>query len=138
MALLSDPTLEEENILDGSIIFSMNAHKELCSIYKPGGQSLSVDIIMKAMNLASARIHSLHKTLQITLNDVENRIQQENIDQLEQMRIFRHHNNSIISQNASKDMEIEEDVRNLATIGIDRDDPMLAWSNLHQPASLPS
>lgn len=36
-----DPTLQEEAALDGTLTFSINAQKEICSIMKPGGCGLS-------------------------------------------------------------------------------------------------
>lgn len=34
--LVCDPSAEEELCMDGCIMFSINAHKELCALQKPG------------------------------------------------------------------------------------------------------
>ena len=47
-----DPTFQEEAVFDGSIAFSINAQKEICSIMKPGGCGLSsAEIIGNRLNV---------------------------------------------------------------------------------------
>lgn len=129
IALLCDPTIEEERVLDGKLIYSMNAHKELCSIHKPGKESLPLDVIIKATQLASHRIQSLHKQLQTVLFDVENKVTQERIQLLEQMRRFQQHNQQLQRNKQGENMDIDH-----SSFGISRDDPVLSWSHLHKPA----
>jgi hypothetical protein len=135
-ALVCDPSLEEERLMDGRIIISMTAHQELCAIHKPGGIPISPEAILTATSLASERIRVLHASLQAALNELELRIAKENDLKLESYRAYREYQDKhkpIESSSAS----IGTTERESMNAGVKRDDPMLAWSNLHQPASLP-
>jgi exosome complex component RRP45 len=51
--LFLDPCNYEEAVMDGSISFSINAQKEICSILKPGGCGLSTSDIIGSFALST-------------------------------------------------------------------------------------
>jgi len=63
LALVCDPSLAEERVMDGRIIISMTAHLELCAIHKPGGIPVSTEAILASTKLAVERIRILHGCL---------------------------------------------------------------------------
>ena len=97
---------------------------------------------MTSTQLAASRINYLHKSLQSLLIEVEKAILLERIPMLEQMKQQRQRvlkadkSNSSIENRDVMDIDSDNNISGVI-VGIDRDDPMLAWSNLHKPAHLP-
>ncbi|KAJ1431957.1 ribosomal protein S5 domain 2-type protein [Ochromonadaceae sp. CCMP2298] len=139
--LLADPSREEEQAVDGKIIFSINAHSELCSIHKPAGRGLSAATIVKAAKAASQRALLLHQSLAAALQTLEQSVAQERerrqitqrtYNQLEQERHGWAGTKATVTFTATK----SDKKGKFSSGGIDRNDPILEWSKLHQPAGL--
>ena len=148
IVLLTDPTVEEERAMDGKLLFSVNAHRELCSLMKPGGVSLSADTIVKATRMAAERAVSLHTALEKALAALEVRMAVERDTKLERLRKIRASQQRLLRQQQQQqpagDMEVETDGDGAhgwgqgppggEVGGIDRDDPILQWNLLHNAA----
>ena len=59
-----DPTSIEENVQSGSVMVTMNAHRELCSLAKIGGVALEIDTISHCIDVAFSIIQQLGETIQ--------------------------------------------------------------------------
>lgn len=55
VAIIVDPTDEEEQVLDGTMTVAVNAHREICSVHKGGGCPVPQPVILRCLSLASAR-----------------------------------------------------------------------------------
>lgn len=130
---MCDPTYEEERAMDSYITYSMTAHRELCSIIKPGGIALTVEMITKAANLCFERTQELHQALQAALNELEESVMKDRIILLEQLRKYR--SQISVEHSALVNTPVLDDK---VYKGIDRNDPILSWGHLHKPAMLPS
>ncbi len=122
--------------LDGSISISLNGHRELCAISKPGGVSVPVDAIMKATNICLKKVQYLHQRLDEALASLEAQVDIRRTERQETLRKFNALVNVKKSVSILDDMDVEdidEEEDNVA--GIDRDDPILQWSNLHKPVA---
>lgn len=131
--LLGDCTDREEAAADGLISFSVNGHKELCAIHKPGGVSVSVRTVLQATALASARAAVLHQLLAESLRALEDQVRADRTSRLELLR--KVHQLGLRSAVAS-DSGPSVGVANASKpggprAGVDRDDPMLQWASLH-------
>lgn len=117
--------------MDGELTFSMNSYKELCSLSKPGGVSLPVATLLDAAALCSQHISTLHHVLQDALNKLDDEVVRSRIARQEVLRRIAQTTVSDIDSN----MEVEG--RNATGVqGVDRNDPILQWKNLHQAAPL--
>lgn len=117
--LLLDPSAEEAELLDARLIFAVNAHSEVCLCVKPGGASLRAAAVGAAAALAVSAAAELHLVMEEALAALEARVVGERETRLQLLRAVRR----------------EEDFEGVAGAGeggIDRDDPLLAWSLLHQ------
>jgi len=54
--VLADPTAEEEELCQGSVTVSYNDKEELCSLFKPGGVTVSEQVLRECMSLAKKRV----------------------------------------------------------------------------------
>lgn len=54
MAIL-DPSLEESEVLAGTLSVAVNSHGELCSVQKMGGCAVDADALIRCMQLAAIR-----------------------------------------------------------------------------------
>lgn len=126
-----DPTVAEELAMDGSITLSMNAYKELCSVSKPGGVSLPVEAVLQAAALCAQRIHLLHDSLASSLQALEEQVLR---DRARRQQVLREYTELARKQQAVE-MEAEETAV-LGMTGVDRNDPILQWANLHKAAPL--
>lgn len=139
--LIVDPSINEEAAMDGSISYSVNAFGEFCAVNKPGGISLPVDVIMKAAQVTSRKIEILHQKLSVALEELEQKVEKEREVRLNNTRLYRQ---MVVEQHARErgDRMEEEDEESSIVMegnditGIDKDDPILQWSNLHYPVNL--
>jgi hypothetical protein len=143
---LVDPSSQEAFALDGDISFSLNAHRELCAVSKPGGVSLPVSALMEAANLALRKVQYLHLRLNEALAELESKIV---IEREERQVVLREYNARVVAEKHNRktllhstgidgvdEMEIddmEDDSAEFTVGGIDRNDPILQWTNLHKP-----
>ncbi|KAH1019820.1 hypothetical protein HUJ04_009582 [Dendroctonus ponderosae] len=65
--LLTDPTVEEENLSSGSVTVVINGD-ELCSVHKPGGSILSEDQLLDCIGKSQARAKSLQELINSAVN----------------------------------------------------------------------
>lgn len=137
---LVDPSSEEESALDGRISFSLNAHQELCAVSKPGGISLPAEMIMKSAAICAKKVEWLHKQFAIALQQLEEQTLSEREVRLEKMRKFRalEEAHALSSRMESDEGNDENNTSNEETFvgGIDRNDPILQWSYLHEPVRI--
>jgi len=130
-----DPSSQEDSAIDGRISFSLNAHKELCAVSKPGGISLPAQLIMKAASICSKKVELLHKQFSIALQQLEEQVIAEREVRLEKIRKYRVIQEAMESENAMEDGSNRIEVVNTKG-GIDRNDPILQWSYLHEPVRI--
>eukprot|EP01016_Furgasonia_blochmanni_P042452 TRINITY_DN5640_c0_g1_i14.p1 TRINITY_DN5640_c0_g1~~TRINITY_DN5640_c0_g1_i14.p1 ORF type:complete len:506 (-),score=90.52 TRINITY_DN5640_c0_g1_i14:1208-2686(-) len=62
-SVVLDPSKNEEEIMEGRITVSMNVYKDICGIHKPGGASLSPEIIIKLVDVCSTRVVNFTSTV---------------------------------------------------------------------------
>jgi len=140
--LLVDPSTNEEFAMDGSLVFSINAHKELCSVHKPGGVAVSASAISEGVRLASHRAAQLHEVLAASLAQLEEVVLQEREVKLEELRRKRFELQAQMDKAASSSASASmsafamQQASSVAATGIDRDDEILQWSNLHKAVSV--
>jgi exosome complex RNA-binding protein Rrp42 (RNase PH superfamily) len=137
-----DPSAEEESAMDGKISFSLNNHQDLCAMNKPGGVPLSVDAMLLAAQIAKRKILVFHQALNAALNELEGQVllAREQRKELlrsylqlqQQQQTLAKHSDKMDADEIDQSMN-ETFVSSNEQIGIDRDDPILDWQNLHQP-----
>lgn len=99
---------------------------------KPGGIALPASAIIKAAQLAARRAVVLHERLNVALADLEARVL---ADREERQLVLRRLNELARAEKGAQDQPPV--VSTYTTVGgIDRNDPILAWSSLHQAAGL--
>jgi hypothetical protein len=108
----------------------INIYRELCSVHKPGGLPIPATLILTASKLAATRANELHTQLAAELQALEDRVLEERVQKLEQMRKHREALSALQPSSAGA-MDIDGGAK--AIQGIDRDDPILAWGNLYTP-----
>eukprot|EP01034_Spumella_vulgaris_P024326 gene24326-30649_t len=141
LLLVTDPTLQEEAAMDGRVSFSINAHRELCAMNKPGGVALPAAVIVKAAQTAARRAESLHVKLAVALEELEVVVLKEREIRQELLRKhnaynFEQQRRQLGESGAAMDVEGVAASNYVTVGGIDRNDPILAWSSLHQAAGL--
>lgn len=133
MVMVGDCSDREEAAADGLISFSVNGHKELCAIHKPGGVKVSVPIVLQATALASNRATMLHQLLAESLRTLEEKVKADRAMRLEVLR--KVHQLSLRSAEEKESLTSSGEIGNLklagAGAGVDRDDPILKWDSLH-------
>eukprot|EP01041_Mallomonas_annulata_P007134 gene7134-14514_t len=106
---------------------------------KPGGVGVSVDLILRASAMASHRATAVHAQLATALVQLEEDVKTEREERLRRIQTLRMKGGNIggdvdgvdvVSMGMEDVIEEGDDV----AIGIDRNDPMLAWATLHKAA----
>ena len=59
--IISDLSFEEEQLVSTNISIAKNSLGQLCSVYKPGGISISGPQLRECLNLCSQRVEELNK-----------------------------------------------------------------------------
>lgn len=54
-----DPTLQEERVMNGRLIFGLNIHKEICALQMIGGVTMTSEEVLKYANIASKKCAEL-------------------------------------------------------------------------------
>lgn len=57
--LVVDPTLLEEKVMDGSLMLSLNKHKEMCSLQMSGRLEITKEQILRCTNIAAVKVKEL-------------------------------------------------------------------------------
>ena len=113
---------------------------ELCAVSKPAGRGLTTSIIVQAAKLASARALVLHSLLNNAILALEATVKADRERQLLVMQTYNLHiqakNSKLVSNAASAGKEEVKPKKDKHAVGIDRNDPILQWSTLHQAAGL--
>lgn len=154
--LVADPTAAEAQVMNGSISYSINAHRELCGINKPGHCPISQELILKGAQLATARALQLHQLLSSALQDLESadiQAKRARLEMLRQSAVARHgrETNATSSHIHDNDVDIVGNTVNsnvvrttnttnggtgvgagVILVPVKQNDPILAWGNLHQ------
>jgi hypothetical protein len=109
---------------------------------KPGGVPLSVDAMLLAAQIAKRKILVFHQALNAALNELEGQVllAREQRKELlrsylqlqQQQQTLAKHSDKMDADEIDQSMN-ETFVSSNEQIGIDRDDPILDWQNLHQP-----
>lgn len=151
--LVADPVPAELRAANGSVSYSVNAHRELCGIHKPGHCPISQELMLKGAQLATARALQLHQLLSSALQDLETadaESKRKRLDLLRQNAATGGSGRSGIS-NKNKEITTMEGAEgeyeagttnsisttsgknnNTALAPVKHNDPILAWDNLHQ------
>jgi exosome complex RNA-binding protein Rrp42 (RNase PH superfamily) len=61
--LIVDPTSNEEDLMTSSITIVMNIKKEICNVYKQGGQNIGDDEILKCLTLSKKKLKESYELL---------------------------------------------------------------------------
>ena len=134
--ILLDATHEEEVLCDTKITFTFNGHDELCSIFKRGGEGLSVCDVMTCHTQSSIIVKKLHSLLEECLKAYE--IKHE---ELKKKRLKALRNQVHVSVSAgTSDVDIESDNNNIninSSSSSDINPKILDYSHLHEAAQLP-
>ena len=132
--LLGDPSASEEREMDGLMVFSLNAHDELCAVHKPGGAAITIDTVLRAAKMATARARVLHGVLTAALGILDESVER---DRDERIRVLRAA--AAVANNKDQVLDMVVDGAgqgpDLGSGGIDRNDPVLSWSLLHRSAT---
>lgn len=132
-----DPSSAEESAADGSITFSMNAYKELCSVSKPGGVALPADTVITAAALCARYVQVLHDALAAALGQLEEQVLQQRALRQEVLRRQQALRAAAVGSGKQESEGVQMEVEELQVMtGVDRNDPILQWANLHQAARL--
>jgi hypothetical protein len=107
------------------IIFS-----EICSILKQGGVSLPVVEITRTSHIALQRIEVLHQKLTLCLAELETEVLREKQIRLEKTKLYLEQSRLLKESESGDTMEVDLKAVEEQT-GIDKNDPILQWSNLH-------
>lgn len=67
-ALIVDPTLQEEAVMDGAMTMVMNSSRQICAAHKAGGLPLDGDMVMQATQLAFQRVIEITDKLQAAID----------------------------------------------------------------------
>jgi len=145
--LVLDPAGREELAMDGHFMLSINAHKEVCAIFKPGGVGVVSSLLMRGAALAATRAVALHSQLSSALTQLEEVMDTMRTERLKLVQSFRATNLRQLGESLDKAMLLDDGHRtayngdtsqedSASALGIHRDDPMLAWASLHQAASV--
>jgi hypothetical protein len=112
--------------------------RDLCAVNKPGGAPLSVEVMMLAAQLAKRKIIVYHQALNVALNDLEVQVLLAREQRKATLRSYLQLQQQ--QQKPSDVMDIDDIqatssdfISSNEAVGIDRDDPILDWQNLHQP-----
>eukprot|EP01031_Cornospumella_fuschlensis_P031560 gene31560-38145_t len=140
LVYLIDPSAAEEACMDGKITFAINAYKELCSILKPGGVSLPSSAILAASALCTRHIHSLHALLATALQTLENQTLENQVGmrRMERLEILQRHTQltRALQGEGGDEMDLAQEAgEGFKVMGVDRNDPILQFNNLHQAAT---
>lgn len=106
---------------------------------KPAGRGLTTSIIVQAAKLASARAMVLHSKLNDAMVALEESVKAERERQLLVLQTYNMHiqsNSKESSSKSSAEVEAKKSKKDKLVVGIDRNDPILQWSTLHQAAGL--
>lgn len=113
---------------------------------KPGGVALASEVIVRAAKVAVRRAEALHEKLAVALAELETTVLADRERRQETLRILNSHARQEKEKRDGADMQGVDssssssggsDPTAYVTVGgIDRNDPILAWSSLHQAAGL--
>ena len=120
-------------------------YSELCALSKPAGRGLTAVHIVHAAKIASVRAALLHTKLNIAIDQLEERVKTQRQKELVVLQTLNQHNTSnttintnSTSSNPNKPTKSKSEKTKIPAqaVGIDRNDPILQWSSLHQAAGL--
>lgn len=131
--LVADPLAEEETIMDGSIMYSLNGDNELCALQKPGGISLPPSTILHGLKLASLRAQQLHVSLDDAIASFEKSVNADREKRVEAMQRLT----AARMQTEAQGLRQVETSRVTASGGIEKQDEILSWQLLHRPNAPP-
>lgn len=109
---------------------------------KPGGVPLSVEAMMLAAQLAKRKISVFHEALNAAMNELEGQVllarEQRKVtlrSYLQAQQQLQLQQSQPVTGNSmdTDEVEVNKFVSSNDGVGIDRDDPILDWQNLHQP-----
>ena len=129
--LVSDPIGEEEAVMDGSIMYSLNSDNELCALHKPGGVSLTPAFILGAMKTATIRSTQLHKDVDEALKELDARVEAE---RGRRVTLMQEMTARALQERAAKGTTASSTVVADEAGGISKNDVILSWQLLHRPS----
>ena len=106
----------------------MNTYSELCAIQKPGGVGISVSLIGKASRQAIRRAAELHQHLNAALATLEANF---NVNRAERLAQLQKQYQQQVLQKKEESMEVD-----VVDGGLNINDPVLSFQNVHVPAGL--
>ena len=115
---------------------------------KPAGRGLSANIVVQAAKIAGARAAMLHQKLNEAIAALEADVQAQRERELAVMQKFNQLSalaEPVVVAVVKNTQEVgtggaegtgKKSKKEKAAVGIDRNDPILQWSSLHQAAGL--
>lgn len=141
--LVLDPTGREELAMDGHFMLSINAHREVCAVLKPGGVGVTSSLLIQGAGLAATRAIALHSQLSASLVQLEEAMDVMRRDRLKLLQSLRSESMQGLGDSFGEALQIGGErlvdygsSSSASDFGIHRDDPMLAWTSLHQAAAV--
>ena len=133
--LVADPLAEEEAVMDGSIMYSLNGDNELCALQKPGGVSLPPPTILHGLKLASLRAQQLHKSLDEAIQAFEQRVAADREKRVKALQRLTAARMKAEAQGSSSSLiSTNQKANKVSTMGgIGKQDEILSWQLLHRP-----
>lgn len=139
--LVADPLGEEEAVMDGVIMYSLNGDNELCALYKPGGMSIAPSLITSTLKIASTRALQLHADIDAALVDFEQREERERtrrVDAMQKLTAAKMQAQALAhdqQQQQQQQGNVFQQQNNLGAGGIEKTDEILSWQLLHRPST---
>jgi hypothetical protein len=97
---------------------------------KQGGVSLPVLEITRTTHIVLQRIEILHQKLTQCLAELETKVLREKETRLEKTKLYLEQSRLLKAGESDDTMEVDQKAVEEQT-GIDKNDPILQWSNLH-------
>ncbi len=100
---------------------------------------MPVEAVLRAAAVCAGRISALHEALRAALQRLESRVLTQRAQRQEWLRQQKQQVVAKTSQAGEDLMDLQDEAgstESWAFTGVDRDDPILRWTNLHQPVQL--
>lgn len=67
--MIVDPNWKEEQMIEGRMTLTLNAHRELCAVQKAGGTPLAIEQILQCARIAAVKAEEISQVIQQALKE---------------------------------------------------------------------
>lgn len=67
--IIADPSLKEEEVIEGVITFALNVHSEVCAVQKGGGVPVPLEVIVQSAKNTASKVTEITQLLRKTLDE---------------------------------------------------------------------